>query len=313
MQAEVGRARLDEKTRVRRKNLRRSIPLLIMFLPVIAVYVVFRYLPMFGIVMAFQDYNIADGFFGSPFVGLKYFRMIFSMPATRQVIQNTLLLGIGRFLLGLPFPIMLAVMINEVGNKSFKKLTQTFVYLPHFLSWVVVGSMVITLFSQETGFINTIIKRVTGKPYPFLYHNGSWLAIFFGAGIWKEAGFSAIIYIAALTGVDPELYNAAAIDGATKSRQIWHITLTALIPTIVINMILQVGNAVNVGFDQVYNLTNPTVNRISDVISTYVYRVGLQQLQFSLTSAMGLFQSVLGIILVTLTNQVARRTENSLW
>jgi putative aldouronate transport system permease protein len=284
-----------------------------MFLPVVVVYIVFRYLPMFGIVIAFEDYNIADGFFGSSFVGLKYFKIIFSSSATVRVIKNTLILGICRFLLGIPFPVIMAVMINEVRSAAFKKITQTCVYLPHFLSWVIVGGMVTTLFSQGTGFINHVIKFFTGEPYPFLYKEGSWLAIFFGTGLWKETGFSAIIYIAALSGVDPELYSAASIDGASRWKQIRHITLPALIPTMVINMILHAGNSVNVGFDQVYNLTNATVRSISDVISTYVYRVGLQQFQFSLTSALGLFQSVLGIILVVMTNSLARRTENSLW
>jgi putative aldouronate transport system permease protein len=294
-------------------SVRRSLPLLVMFLPAIAVYVIFRYLPMFGIVMAFQDYNIADGFFHSPFVGLKYFKIIFSTPATIRVIKNTLSLGISRFLLGIPFPVFMAIMINEVKNKTFKKITQTCVYLPHFLSWVIVGGMVVTLFSQTTGFINGMIRSITGETYPFLYKEGSWLTIFFGSGIWKETGFSAIIYIAALAGVDPELYSAASVDGASKWQQILHITLPALIPTMVINMILHAGNSVNVGFDQVYNLTNATVNSISDVISTYVYRVGLLQFQFSLTSALGLFQSVLGICLVVITNWFARKTENSLW
>jgi putative aldouronate transport system permease protein len=296
-----------------KKNLRRSLPLLCMFLPAAAVYIVFRYLPMFGIVMAFEDYNIADGFFGSPFVGLKYFRIIFSTPATIQVIKNTLILGISRFLLGIPFPVIMAVMINEIRNTNFKKITQTCVYLPHFLSWVIVGGMVTTLFSQGSGFINYVIKAFTGEPYPFLYKEGSWLAIFFGTGLWKETGFSAIIYLAALSGIDPELYSAASIDGASRWKQSLYITLPSLVPTMVINMILHAGNSVNVGFDQVYNLTNATVRSISDVISTYVYRVGLQQFQFSLTSALGLFQSVLGIILVLVTNSLAKRTENSLW
>jgi putative aldouronate transport system permease protein len=295
------------------KSLKRSIPLLIMFLPVIAVYVIFRYLPMFGIVMAFQDYNIADGFIGSPFVGLKYFKIIFSTPATRQVIKNTFYLGVTSFVLGIPFPIIMALIINDIHNVPFKKFAQTCVYLPHFLSWVIVGGMVTSIFSQGSGFINAIIKGITGAPYPFLYKNGSWLAIFFGSAIWKETGFAAIIYIAALAGVDPELYDAASIDGAGKFRKIIHINFPALVPTITINMILSMGNVINVGFDQIYNLTNPTVNRLSDVISTYVYRVGLQQFQFSLTSAMGLFQSLLGVTLIIITNWFARRTENSLW
>lgn len=297
----------------RARKWKRSVPLLIMFTPVILYYILFKFLPMFGIVMAFQDFNIRKGFLGSPFVGLKYFEMIFSTPATLQVIKNTLFLGIVRFLIGIPFPIILALMLNEVKNQKFKKTMQTFVYLPHFLAWTIVGGMVVNLFSQSTGIVNTITQALTGDTYAYLYNEKSWLAIYFGSSIWKETGFAAIIYLAALTGVDPELYDAAAIDGASKLKQIIHVTLPAIAPTIAINMILQVGSSVNVGFDQIYVLTNPTVNRISDVISTYVYRVGLEQMQFSLTSAMGLFQSVLGLILVVMTNRMAKRADASLW
>lgn len=299
--------------RFKTRRWKRSIPLLILFIPVILYYVVFKFLPMVGVIMAFQDYNIRDGFFESPFVGLKYFDMIFSTPATLQVIKNTLFLGITRFLLGIPFPILLALMLNEIKREGFKKFTQTCVYLPHFLAWTIVGGMVINLFSQDTGIVNTIVKFFTGDSYPFLYNETSWLMIYFGSGIWKETGFAAIIYLAALTGVDTELYDAAAIDGASRVKQIIHVTFPAILPTIVINMILSVGNSVNVGFDQIYVLTNPTVNNISDVISTYVYRVGLEQMQFSLTSAMGLFQSVLGMVLVLITNRLAKRVDVSLW
>ncbi len=298
---------------VKRRKWKRSFPLMILFLPVIAYYVVFKFLPMFGVIMAFQDYNIRKGFLESPFVGFKYFRLIFSTPAILRVIQNTLVLGITRFLIGIPFPILLALMLNEIKRERFKKLSQTCVYLPHFLAWTIVGGMVINLFSQDTGMINGITKFFTGETYPYLYSEGSWLAIYFGSGIWKETGFSAIIYLAALTGVDTELYDAASIDGASRIRQIIHVTIPAIMPTIIINMILSVGSSVNVGFDQIYVLTNATVNNISDVISTYVYRVGLEQMQFSLTSAMGLFQSVLGMTLVLLTNHLAKRADASLW
>ncbi len=299
--------------RFKTRRWKRSMPLLILFFPVIVYYVVFKFLPMFGLVMAFQDYNIRKGFFGSPFAGLKYFELIFNTPATLQVIKNTLFLGIARFLIGIPFPIIVALMLNEIKHEKFKKLTQTCVYLPHFLAWTIVGGMVINLFSQETGIINTITEFFTGSTYPYLYNEGSWLAIYFGSGIWKETGFSAIIYLAALTGVDAQLYDAAAIDGASRLRQIWHVTLPAILPTIVVNMILSVGSSVNVGFDQIYVLTNATVNSISDVISTYVYRVGLEGMQFSLTSAMGMFQSVLAMILTLVTNRLAKRAGSSLW
>jgi putative aldouronate transport system permease protein len=295
------------------KDFKKSIPLFIMFIPVIAFYICFKYLPMFGIVMAFQNFNIGKGIFGSEFVGLKYFELIFTNGATLDVIKNTLVLGLTRFIIGMPFPILIALMLNEIKHVGFKKMTQTLIYLPHFLSWTIVGGMVINLFSQETGFINTMYEAVTGNTFPFLYRPGSWMAIYFGTGIWKETGFAAIIYLAALTSIDPELYDAASIDGASKIKQMLHVTIPAITPTIIVNMILSIGGAVNVGFDQIYVMANPTVNSISDVISTYVYRVGLQQMQFSLTSAMGLFQSVLGLILVIMTNRLAKKADYNLW
>ncbi len=295
------------------RKFKKSIPLFIMFIPVIIFYICTKYLPMFGIIMAFQNYNIGKGIFGSDFVGFKYFELIFSNKATLNVIKNTLVLGLTRFAIGMPFPILIALMLNEIRHARYKKLLQTLIYLPHFLSWTIVGGMVITLFSQETGFINTVYEAITGNTFPFLYRPGSWTAIYFGTGVWKETGFAAIIYLAALTGVDPELYDAAAIDGASKIRQMLHVTIPAITPTIIVNMILSIGGAVNVGFDQIYVLTNPTVNNISDVVSTYVYRVGLQQMQFSLTSAMGLFQSVLGMIMVVMTNRLAKKVDYNLW
>ncbi len=301
------------KLKMQNRSIKRSIPLLILFIPVIAYYICFHYLPMFGIVMAFQNYNIRDGFFGSSWVGFKYFNLIFNTPATLNVVKNTLLLGVSRFLISIPFPILMALMLNEVKGKNFKKTVQTAVYLPHFLSWVIVGGIVVNLFGQETGAVNNLVRYIWGEPYAFLYNEKAWLAIFYGSGIWKECGFSAIIYLAALTGVDPELYDAASIDGASKLQRIWNVTLPCIMPTIVINLILQIGNSVNVGFDQIYVLTNPTVNNIADVVSTYVYRVGLQQMQFSLTSAMGLFQSLLGITLVVLTNRIAKKAGMNLW
>lgn len=295
------------------RQFKRSVPLWVMFLPVVLYYVIFHFLPMFGIVIAFQNYRIRDGILGSRFVGMKYFKMIFTDTACRNVIRNTFALGVTRFLIGIPFPIILAIVINEIKNKPFKKITQTIVYLPHFLAWTVVGGMVLNLFSQDTGIINKITELITGSTYPYLYHKSSWLFIYFGSGIWKEAGFAAIIYLAALSGVDSELFNAAAIDGASRIKQIFHVTFPVLIPTIIVNMILSIGGVFNVGFDQIYTLSNATVRNISDVISTYVYRAGLQQMQLSLTTALGLFQSLLGMILIIFTNRLARRSESNLW
>ncbi|WP_223869923.1 ABC transporter permease [Paenibacillus sabuli] len=284
-----------------------------MFAPVLVYFIVFKYAPMAGYLIAFKQYNFTDGVFGSPWTGWDNYRMLFSDPTSLQTIRNTLVISLLSVFVGFPFPILLAIMFNEIRRVWFKKSVQTLLYLPHFLSWVIVGGLVVTIFSQETGIINQWVERLTGEPFPFLYREGSWLAVFLGSGVWKNAGFGAIIYLAALSSIDPSLYESSAIDGAGKWRQIWHITLPGIRSTIVLMLILSMGNVMEVGFDQVYVLQNATVSRIADVISTYVYRLGLQGMQFSLTTAMGLFESLVGLILVVTANRIARRFGQQLW
>lgn len=297
----------------KKSNFKKSIPLLIMFIPVIAYYAIMRFGPMFGLAMAFQNYRLADGVLGSEWVGFRNFKYIFSTPNMLKVIRNTLNIGILSFVIGFPFPVILALFINEVKNMKFKKTVQTLVYLPHFLSWVAVGGIVYTLFSQENGVINAIIQKLGGEIYPFLYREGSWLTIFLASGIWKEMGFSAIIYLAALSGVDPEMYEAAALDGCGRWKKMIYITLPSIIPAIVVNLILKAGAIASVGFDQVYNLQTGAVSGISSVISTWVYNSGLKQMQFSISTAMGLFNSLLSLILVFTTNRIAKRYNQNLW
>ncbi|WP_108992244.1 ABC transporter permease [Paenibacillus agaridevorans] len=283
-----------------------------MFVPVIVFFILFKYMPMGGLVIAFKDYNFADGVFGSPWHGIGQFKTLFSNPQTLQIIRNTFVLSVLSLLIGFPFPVMLAIMLNEARRAWFKRLVQTLVYLPHFLSWIIVSGMVVTIFSTQ-GVINDLFAGWLGEPFAFLYKDGSWLSIFIGSGIWKGMGWGAIIYLAALSSIDPSLYEAASMDGASKWRQIFHITLPGIAPTIVIVFILSVGNVMEVGFDQVYTLQNSAVFEISEVISTYAYKIGLQQLQFSLTAAMGLFESIIGLVLVVMTNTVARRFGQGLW
>ncbi len=292
---------------------KRSIPLLIMFFPVILYYAIFKFEPMIGLVMAFQNYSLKKGFFGSEFIGLTNFQYIFETPIMLQVIKNTLVLGILNFVITFPFPILMALFINEVRTMWFKKTVQTIVYLPHFLSWVIVGSMCFTIFSQESGVVNNILKAITGETYPFLYKPASWTAIFVGSSIWKETGFAAIIYLAALGGIDPTLYEAASLDGCSRVKQMIHVSIPCIAPTIIINLILKAGSIATVGFDQVYNLKTDPVMDVADVISTWVYRVGLQQMQFGISTAMGLFNSLLSLILVFTVNAIARKYDKSLW
>lgn len=295
-----------------RRRLRQNIPYLVMFFPVIVYFLVFKYGPIAGNIVAFKQYNFADGIWGSPWVGFKQFEMLFANPQALQIIRNTLMLSLLQILIGFPFPILLAIMLNEVRSAWFKRSVQTLVYLPHFLSWVIIGGIVVTLFANS-GFINSILKSWFGESFPFLYQQGSWISIFVGSGIWRNAGWSAIIYLAALSSIDPHLYEAASIDGAGKFRKIWHITLPGISSVVVLMFILNMGQVMEVGFDQIYVLQNPTVKGISEVISTYIYRLGIQGMQFSMTAALGLFESVIGLIFVLMANTLARRYGKGLW
>ncbi|TDG00661.1 ABC transporter permease [Paenibacillus piri] len=296
-----------------KRRLKQNLPLLLMFLPVVAYYAIFKYAPMFGAVMAFKSYNFADGIWHSPWVGFKNFQILFSNPQTLNIIRNTLLLSLLSIVAGFPVPIVLAILLNEARKQWFKKAVQTLVYLPHFFSWVIVGGLVVALFAEQSGAVNFMIQKLGGTTFSFLYDEFSWVAIFVGSSIWKEAGFSTIIFLAAMSSIDPSLYEAASMDGANKFRQIWNITLPGISSTIVVVFILSLGRILEVGFDQIYVLQNASVLNIAEVISTYIYRVGVQGGQFSLTSAMGLFESFVGFILVFAANMLARRFNQSLW
>lgn len=299
--------------RLRQRRWKMNVPLLILFTPIIVFFIVFKYTPMAGLIIAFKQYTFMEGIWGSDWVGLKNFKVLFSNSLTLSIIRNTVVLSGLSIFVGFPFPIALAIMLNEARRKWFKRMVQTMVFLPHFLSWAVIGGIVVTIFSQETGIVNYILKALNGATFPFLYHERSWIAIFVGSGIWKGAGWGSIIYLAALSTIDSHLYEAASMDGAGKWRQIWHITLPGISPTIVLVFILTMGNVMEVGFDQVYILQNASVSGVAEVISTYIYRVGLQRAQFSLTSAMGLFESLIGLVFVLTANKIARRFGQGLW
>ncbi|MEK8132295.1 ABC transporter permease subunit [Paenibacillus filicis] len=292
---------------------RRNMPLLLMFTPVIVFFIMFRYVPMLGNIIAFKHYNLIQGIWGSPWAGLDYFRMMFSNPQSMAIIRNTLVLSLLKIVIGFPFPILIAVMLNEVRKAWFKRSVQTLLYLPHFFSWVIVGGIAVTMFGSQAGVVNTIITYFGGEPVNFLYQTNSWLAIFFGSGIWKEAGFSAIIYLAAISSIDPSLYEAASIDGASKIKQIGYVTLPGIMPVMTLMLIIAMGNVMEVGFDQVYNLQNAVVSDVSSVISTYIYTVGIQGGMYSMTTAMGLFEAVIGLVLVIGANRLAKLFDQALW
>lgn len=296
------------------KDIKAAKYLYMLIIPIMIYILIFRYGPMYGVVIAFKDYRIGDGIWGSAWVGLKHFIRLFKSYEFYQILRNSLLLNVYSVVFQFPVPIVLALMLNEVKNRYFKRTVQSILYLPHFLSWVILGGIVIQMVSPSTGIVNTIIKAFGREPIYFMSSKIWWVIIYIVSGIWKEAGWGSIIYLAAISNVDPELYEAAYIDGANKWRQTWHITLPAIKPTIVILLIMRMGSMISVGFDQIYVLSNDYVREVSEVFATYTYRMGIQNVQYSYTSAIGLFQSVVNFIMLLGTNFLAHRMgEQGIW
>lgn len=272
----------------------------LMMLPGMLWLALFSIVPMFGIVMAFQDYNPGQGILHSPWIGLENFQYLFQLDDSKQVIINTLIISIAKIILNLIVPLVFALLLNELRNLYYKKFIQTVVYLPHFLSWVIMATIVIGIFGY-TGVVNTIAGWFGIEPKLFMADPSIFRQLVIGTDVWKEFGYNAVIFLAALTSVNPNLYEAAAIDGANRWQSTWHITLPGLTPTIVLLGVLGLGNILNAGFDQVYNLYNPLVYSTGDILDTWIYRLGLQNLQFSLATAAGLFKSAVSFILITVS------------
>ena len=308
--AELTEAQKNSLAARRKLSIQQNIPLYVMIAIPLLYFIIFKYGPMFGLVMAFQDFKLRDGFFGSQWVGLLNFQQIFGTPNMTKIIWNTIWLGIVTVIVEFPFPIMIAILLNEIGNKVFKKWTQTILYLPHFFSWVILGGMAITLFSVG-GPLNNFLSSLGLDRIPFLTQVGSWLGVYFGTGVWKGMGYGAIIYLAALTNIDPSLYEAAKMDGATKWQQIKSITLPSLLPTIVLMFILAIGRATSVGFDRIYVMKNEAVYEVSNVVSIFSYEYGARKGNFSIATAMGLFDSIVSLILVLFTNWLAKRGDDT--
>ena len=290
-------------------------PLLyLMFLPVVAYYVIFHYAPMYGVVIAFQDYKPMRGIAGSQFVGLKHFQTFVNGPFFWRLVRNTLSINIGMLLFAFPMPIIFALMLNEVRSVRFRKVVQTVTYMPHFVSSVVVCGLML-IFCRSDGIV-TISLNALGlvEKTNLLTIKQYFQPLYILMNIWQELGWDSIIYFAALTAIDAELYEAATVDGAGRWRRMWHITIPGILPTIVMLLILRIGNLMSLGWDRIYLLQSEIVYETSDVISTYVYRTGLVQTQYSYATAVGLMNSVVNVILLFSANAFARRvSENSLW
>jgi len=280
-------------------------------------FIIFRYIPMTNIVIAFKDYNIFKGVWseGSPWVGLKWFHRAFASRDFWNAMRNTIWLNFLDLALGFPAPIILALLLNEVVFKTYKKLTQTIIYLPHFLSWIIVSSVASRLLAPTAGVVNIFLSNNFGiAPIDFLMDKGKWVMTYIFFGIWKEMGWGTIIYLAAITGINPELYEAAEVDGAGRWRKLWHITLPGLRPTIVVLLIMNIGRILGIELDRPYTMMNDVVIKVADVLSTLVYRVGIRSFQYSLTAAIGLFQSVICVIFLVSANALAKKFgERGIW
>ena len=279
-------------------------------------YLLFCYKPMVGVVIAFQKYSLVRGMWGSRWVGLDNFEFVMGLRDFPLALKNTLYLNLLGLIVGFPVPIILAIMLNEIQHKGIKRVSQTLLYLPHFLSWIIIGGMVLKIFAPTTGVINqTLLKwGVIDKNIPFLTDGPSWQWTYTLVGVWQNMGWGTILYLSAITGINMELFEAAKIDGANKMQQIWHVTLPGIRSTIVVLLILNVGKMMNISFDRPYVLGNTLVQDYCDVLSTFVYRTGITNAKFDRATAIGLFQSVVGLILISGANFVTKKMgEDGIW
>lgn len=276
----------------------------LMLFPVMVFLLIFQILPMFGIVIAFQKFIPAKGIFGSQFVGLRYFRQMFSMSISWRIFRNTFVIAVWKIAMNMLVPITFSLLLNEIRHARLKRTAQTIIYLPHFLSWVVLAIPVMNIFAYD-GIINDIIRSFGGSPILFMSSNKWFRPILIITDVWKEFGFGTIVYLAAITGIDPTLYEAAVIDGAKRGQRMRYVTLPGMMPTIILLAARNLGNVLNAGFDQIFNLYSPVVYEVGDIIDTYVYRAGLLEMNYSLSTAVGLMKSVISIVLILTSNRLA--------
>lgn len=288
----------------------KDLPLYCMLLPGALFFIIFKYVPMYGVVMAFQNFRMARGFFESPWVGLANFEKVFSSAFFPMVLRNTILISLYKILLGFPIPILIALMLNEVRNRYYKKTLQTVMYMPHFISWIVVSSLVSTFFAPATG----VVAQVTGQNVDWLVNPRVFRGVLVASDIWKEAGWGTIIYMAALSAINMELYEAASLEGAGKLKQILYITLPCIWPTVITMFILRIGGIMDAGFEQILVMQNDSVYMVSEILGTYAYERGYVNAEYGFGAAMGLFQSVISLVLVMGVNALSRKTgEGGLW
>jgi putative aldouronate transport system permease protein len=288
----------------------RELPLHLLIWPGLVLVLVYSYIPMMGVVIAFQKFTIFSGWFGSPWIGFDNFKFVLDMPNTGQVIWNTVFIATLKIIAGLFVPIVIALLLNEVTRSAVKRGVQTLIYLPHFLSWVILGGILIDLLSPSEGIVNALLVWLGIDPIFFLADNRWFPAVLILSDVWKEFGFSTIVYLAAITSVNPTLYEAAVMDGANRWKQTRHITLPGMMPIIVLMVTLSLGNVLNAGFDQVFNLSNPLVYESGDILDTMIYRIAFNDAQYGVATAVGLFKSVVSFLLISVSYWLAYRFAN---
>lgn len=306
MKSQVGNAKTNKKNGFL-NSLNKNKYLYILSLPGFIYLILFAYKPMIGILMAFQDYNIVQGITGSPWVGLKHFETFFSGADFWPIMINTIKISLLQLLFGFPAPILLAVIFNEINCKLFKRTAQTISYLPHFLSWVTIAAMMTTILSPSSGLVNNILVKLGFQPIYFLAEKKMFVPLLIISNIWKEIGWGTVIYLASLTGLNKEIGEAAVVDGCTRIQKIIYINIPHLMSTVAVMLILRMGSILNAGFDQIFNLYSPATYDVAEILDTYVYKLGIQGFQYSLSTAIGLFKSVVGIIMVLVTNWLTEK------
>lgn len=297
-----------------KKDFRKNRTIYLLAIPVILYYIIFCYIPMYGVTIAFKDFRVSQGFFAGDWVGFKHFQTFFGSYYTARIITNTLMINFLGLLFGFPAPIILALLINEVKNKTYKKVVQTISYLPHFISVMVISGMLLDFFSPS-GVVNSILESLFGMdPINFWAEKEWFKPLYVMSDIWQGVGWGTIIYLAAMSNISTELYEAVTIDGGGRWKQTIHVTLPSLLPTIVVLLIMRFGNMMNLGYEKIILLYNPTTYETADVISSFVYRKGLREAQYSYSTAVGLFNSVVNLVMLVTANWVSRKVnDTSLW